>query len=626
MFDLKLSSLGVVAIFATLGSQNLVSGQLPPPAANVAAVPTPQFRTLTEADVQDALTQAKAAVAALDERFAAAGASADGWKDYLSWDKFKGELQKAKPEKAVVSDVYNKLAAGHEGLELKWFANLRTALGSYLPVVDSVGSPDLEAAFKGQIEGLTQQIKSLSPHPTTEETQKIADRLLWLETARQVPELVREIRQRFSSPNFHAQLSGELLSMGIGGPIDDVAPIDDVILKTTVHGTGRTIGQTKASLTPNPTSATFDAVLEAINHSTTVGRNGPVCIYSTGETCLNASKRLWIDEAGLHASPAQATAQVHTTINDIVSIKGRKFVEKIAWRKAGKQLGKAEAIASQHAASKLGARVDSQADPMIQKGNEQFEAKGRKPLDERRAFPRTLNFETLAAALEIRGVGALESQLAAPSAPPKLTRPADISLCIHESMINNITETALTGMRLSDSMVQRALLELLGRLPEQLKPDENKEPFMIVFPPENARVQPVTVSFVDSGFTVTLRGQEYFVGEQRRPGMNITATYKFVQTPEGYRAVRQGDLQIYGFSQVPGAKRSLRQQGIYTVLQTKFGKVFGPDIKLQGFKFNSGKLAAAGQFVPQEIIAQDGWIAIGYCRTKSDNAATAAND
>ncbi|MEI8375645.1 MAG: hypothetical protein WCJ35_22720, partial [Planctomycetota bacterium] len=103
MFDLKLSSLGVVAIFATLGSQNLVSGQLPPPAANVAAVPTPQFRTLTEADVQDALTQAKAAVAALDERFAAAGASADGWKDYLSWDKFKGELQKAKPEKAVVS-------------------------------------------------------------------------------------------------------------------------------------------------------------------------------------------------------------------------------------------------------------------------------------------------------------------------------------------------------------------------------------------------------------------------------------------------------------------------------------------------------------------------------------------
>ena len=98
--------------------------------------------------------------------------------------------------------------------------------------------------------------------------------------------------------------------------------------------------------------------------------------------------------------------------------------------------------------------------------------------------------------------------------------------------------------------------------------------------------------------------------------MNVTATYKFVKTPEGYRAVRQGDLQIYGYGLVPGAKRSCSQQGIYTVLQRKFGKIFGPEIKLQGFKFESGKLAAVGQLVPQEIIAQDGWLAVGYCRTR----------
>jgi len=629
MSSLKLSKFGVVAILATLGSQNLVWGQPQntPPVAVSPAGATHQFRPLVEADVQEMLTQAKAAVAALDERFATAGASAEGWKQYLSWDKFKSELQKAKPEKALVGDVYNKLAAGYEGLELKWFANLRTALGNYLPVADSVGNPDLEAAFKSQIDELTQQIKSLSPHPTTDDTQKIADHLLWLETARQAPELVREIRQRFSTPNFHVQLGGELLGMGVGGPIDNVAPIDDVILGTTIHGTGHTVGQTKATLTPNPTFATFDAVLEAMNSSTNVGRNGPVCIYSTGQTSLNANKRLWIDEAGLHAHPAQAAAQNHTTINNIVSIKGRKFVEKIAWRKAGKQLSQAEAIAGQHAASRLGARVDAEADPTIQKANEQFAVKGRKPLDERRAFPRTLSFDTLASALEIHGTEALESQLAALSAPPELTRPADVSLRIHESMINNIAETALTGMRLNDDMVQRVLLELLGRLPEQLKPEQNQEPFTIVFPPERIpRVPPVTVSFADDGYAITLRGQEYFTGDQRRPGMNITATYKFVKTPEGYQTVRQGDLQIYGFGQVPGAKRSLRQQGIYTVLQTKFGKIFGPESKLQGFKFKSGKLAAAGQLVPQEIIAKDGWLAVGYSRTKSESAVTAAND
>jgi len=597
-----------------------------PPVTAGGASAAPQFRPLTEADVQDALAQVKAAVAALDQRFATAGPSANGWKEYLAWDQFKGELPKARPSRAVLGDVYHKLASGYEGLELKWFANLRTALGSYLPVADSVGNPDLEAAFKVQIDELTQQIKSLSAHPTTDETRKIADHLLWLDTARQAPELVREIRSRFSSPNFHAQLGGELLQTGVGGPIDEVAPIDDVILKTVIHGTGHTVGQTKASLVPNAAFATFDALLDAVNYSNNVGRNGPVCIYSTGQTCLSANKRLWLDEVGLHAYPAQAAAQNHTTINNIVSIKGRKMVERFAWRRAGKQLGRAEAIAGEHAASRLGARVDAQANPSIQKANEQYAAKGRKPLDERRGFPRALNFDTLASALEIHGLEALESQLAAPSAPPDLTRPAEVAIRIHESTINNFAENVLTGMRLNDDMVQRATLELLGRLPEQLKPEQNQEPFTIVFPPEGiSRVQPITVSFGDGGVAVTLRGQEYFMGDERKPGMNVTANYKFVKTPEGYKAVRQGDLQIYGFGQVPGAKRSARQQGIYTALQRKFGKIFAAEIKLQGFKFENGKLAAAGQFVPQEIIAQDGWLAVGYCRTKSASGATAAS-
>ena len=142
----------------------------------------PQFRPLTAADAQDALAQVKTAAADLDQRFATAGASADGWKEYLSWDQFKGELAKAQPDTTVLGKVYKRLASGYEGLELKWFANLRTALVNYLLVAGQVGNPDLEAAVKSQIDDLTKQLKSLSPHPTTEETRKIADLLVWLES------------------------------------------------------------------------------------------------------------------------------------------------------------------------------------------------------------------------------------------------------------------------------------------------------------------------------------------------------------------------------------------------------------------------------------------------------------
>jgi hypothetical protein len=618
MSGLNLSRFAGIALLAVLGMQNMVRGQ---------SLATPQFHPLTDADVQAVLIPVQAAAIALEQRFATAGASAAGWKAYLGWDQFKAELQKASPDAKVLDEVYDDLCSGNEGLELKCFADLRTALGNYRPVAAYTGKPELEAAFKSEVDKLQQLIKSASNPATTDETHKIAENLHWLETLRQAPELVREVRRRFSQPNFHVQIGSDLLAAGVGGPIDDVAPIDDVILNTVVHGTGHTVGQTKAALEPTADFAVFDAVLAAVNTSNNVGRNGPVCIYSTGETWLSADKRFWIDAAGLHAHPAQAAAEVHTTINDIVSIKGRRFVEKIAWRRAGKQLGEAEAIAGQHAAGRLSARVDLQADPLLQKANENFEVKLRKPLEERRAFSQALSFDTIAGALEIHGTQALGSQLAAPSPPPVLTRSADVTIRVHESTINNFVETIFTGMQITDDMVTRASVQMPEEMRKKLRPDQ--DPFAIVFPPENTGLLPVTTSFVENGFVVTVRGWKYYTGEklQEQPGMYITARYQFKNTPDGsgtaysWSAIRQGDLDIYG--KKPGL--SARMIMIKNKLLRRFSEIFEPEIKLQGIKFNSGKLAALGQLAPGEIIARDGWLAVGYNRVKASGPATAAN-
>jgi hypothetical protein len=623
MFGLKLSRIAALAVVAILGAQGLVWGQLPiPPAPTVEpTAAAAQFHPPTEADVQSKLVPVRAAAAALEQRFGTAGDSAAGWKEYLGWNRFQSELQKPNPDKMALNEMYTNLAAGYDGLELKWFADLRAALGEYVYVVADEGKTDLEAAFTTRVAELKQEIKSLSAHPTNAEMRKVADHLLWLEARGQAPELVKEVRQRFAAPNFHAQVGADLLGAGAGGPIDDVAPIDDVILGTSIHGTGHTVGQTKVALTPMPDFASFDAMVQAVNYSNNVGSHGPVCIYTTGVTCLGADKRFWLDATGLHAHPAQAAAQVNTTINDIVSVKGRRFVEKMAWRRAGKQLGEAEAIASGHASYRFGARVDGQAQPRIVDANNQLEGKVRKPLDERRAYPAAFSFDTLAAALEIHGTEARGTQLAAPTPPPDLTQPADVTLRVHESTINNFAESVFTGMRLTDDMVQRTSLELTGKIPDLLKPDPNQEPFTIIFPPESIpRVEPVTVTFRDGGYSVTLRGQKYITGEKTQQGMNITANYTFKKLADGYHAVRNGDLEIYGTHQRPGAPRSLAQQVIYSVLQRKFGKIFLADIKLQGFKFNTGKLAAAGQLLPQEIISQDGWLAVGYVRAKAASA------
>ena len=302
--------------------------------------------------------------------------------------------------------------------------------------------------------------------------------------ARQSPELTKSAREHFSAPNFQVHIGKELLDRGVGGPVDEVAPISDVILGTSIYGTGRTVGETIASVNPDPNFATFDANLAAFNYSNTVGRNGPVCIYATGTTGLAATKRFWIDDTGIHVYPAAASAQANTSINNIVSIKGRQLVEKIAWRRAGKQKGEAECIAGQHAAGNLGARVNAQADPQVQNANERFEAKVRKPLEARRAYPRALTFSTLATGLQIAGIAGTGTQLAAPSAPPALTQHAEMSVYIHESMLNNLAANIFSGMCLTDEMAQRTAVDLTGSVPEKLKPDQNQEPFTIVFPRE----------------------------------------------------------------------------------------------------------------------------------------------
>ena len=83
-----------------------------------------------------------------------------------------------------------------------------------------------------------------------------------------------------------------------------ITPIQDCILGTSIQGTTHTVGQATAKLAESDRFAVIDTYLMATAYSNTVGRNGPVCIYSNGTTRIGAVKRLWIDENGLFSLPA----------------------------------------------------------------------------------------------------------------------------------------------------------------------------------------------------------------------------------------------------------------------------------------------------------------------------------
>ena len=62
---------------------------------------------------------------------------------------------------------------------------------------------------------------------------------------------------------------------------------------------------------------------------------------------------------------------------------------------------------------------------------------------------------------------------------------ADMSLQIHESMINNLAFDALAGRTVYEEKVQAAAIDALGHLPEKMKGDEDGKPWAITFAPRS---------------------------------------------------------------------------------------------------------------------------------------------
>ncbi len=568
------------------------------------------FRPLTNADLMAVKAELVAALDRLDERLKSAGPNGDDWRKFLLLETLQTLLrQEGVPSRERINEVYQRFASGNEGLGLVWFVDVQSALRRLYMVVGAVGNPQIPALYEQTLDNLANNLRTFDQKPNTEASLVISESIRWLKDFGQAPELVEAVGRRFNYPNLYLEVSEEFVNAGVGGPVDDITQVRDCILGTDIYGTGHTVGQTTADLFPYTGHAVVDALLFATTYSQTTGYHHPVCIYANGTTRIGACKRLWIDENGVFSHPAESNALTQTCITDIQSCSGRQLIERIAWRKAGKQKATAEYIAARHAEQRVNNRIDAQADETVDKANRDFNEKFRRPLCEHKLFPERLNFSTKQKALQVVSLEMGNSRLAAPTPPPDVTH-SDMTLRVHESMINNFVLDALGGMTVHEDKLQATIIDLLGRLPEKLKGDEDQEPWAITFAPR----QPISVTFADDGFKITIRGNEYFKGETPHPAMDITVSYKIEKTARGFKAVRQGDIQVFppGRQQVGGKEQIIRE-----LLTKRFNKIFEPELLGEGFTF-SDKWEKVGKMQPIELVCRDGWLTIAWKRVPAE--------
>ena len=150
------------------------------------------------------------------------------------------------------------------------------------------------------------------------------------------------------------------MGAGFAEQINETMTIQDCILGTAAS-TCRIRWANHAVLRPYDDAGVIDTLFCGISNGSSVGYHHPVTIYSSSVTELSACKRMWITQDGLSAHPSIACAAAHIEVQDIQHCKDRQMIERMAWRRAGKQQSEAEAIASSHAEQRLNERVNEQA-------------------------------------------------------------------------------------------------------------------------------------------------------------------------------------------------------------------------------------------------------------------------
>ena len=426
------------------------------------------------------------------------------------------------------------------------------------------------------------------------------------------------MRRRYSHPNLLVRVSERIIAAGIEDNVEDESPIEDYILGTTIYGTGHTKGRVTVQLVSDSRHAALDLCLNGTTTSDTVGYNGPVTIFSNGATRISGRKRLLIDSGGIKVLPATARCDMNSNIWNIEA--RMRFIQRLAWKKAGRSKHQAERIASRHAERKVSEQMDRQADELLDTAQKDFAEKFRDPLRRRDEFPQILSMRTSEQFLFATLLQANAFQLAASGDPPAFTDGHDLDVRVHQSLINNFAEALLGGVTLTDEKLAQLAKDLAGQVPEELKITPDVDPWSITF----TAAQPITLDFAKGRLRIAIRGRRFTRSDRRIDrAMEISATYAMEKTAQGVKLTRQGQVQVI---YLVGRRRrqSAEQVAFRTFMRNKFEQVFKEELVTKGLEL-PGRWKRAGRLSLGRLSADGGWLSLSW-RQPTRDAVTAAGE
>ena len=570
-----------------------------------------RFRPFTSRDLEASRSALRQAVAALDYRLDREAANGRDWREYLELRTLEEQLpHAAKPDPETLRRLHSRFVGGSAGLETRVFIDVRAALAAFIQVVEDSADGSLRQDFEAHVDALADALQASIDRPDEANRRQIAQHLGWLERHRQVEWLVAAVRQANSRPNLRFCVSEKAIAALASASIDETSPVREVVLDSTVRGTGRTVGTITASVLPDEDRGMLELEMVATNRSRTVGYNGPVRVYQDNQTELHGRKRVILDSQGLRSLPAESTASAESRVTGIKtnfrSDALDAFVRSVACRRIREQSDLAEQIVETRQQCRLNQRLDRDLDAKLAEGNTQLAEKLFGPLHGYDVFPRRFDVKSRSGQLLIDVEQATSSQLGAPDEPPPLLAQSDLAFQMHFSSVENLAAGLLAGETLSATRIDQLIQEITGA-----RADDEKQTAADDVAIRLADDRPLVLEIDDGAVALTVRGRRYIARNQSYPAMDVSIRYQLQAAQGGLRATLLGEPEIVPprFAEEGSNRLSAREAALRRLLLNRLNRDLRKEIFSDGITL-TGSASVLGKLRVVQLVADDGWLTL----------------
>ena len=332
---------------------------------------------------------------------------------------------------------------------------------SYADLLAAYQNSEAKSANDKDLDALAAMLDAAAKQPATVDRRQIGALLNRISASGQAPALVAAVRGEFAQPNLLVHVSKAIVAGGIDDQVNEDTPVKDVIMGTDVVGKGHTTGQVTTSFVPNRDHAVVQISLNGQTQAKTVGYHGMVTVFSHGTTSLAGTKTIDLDANAFTGDPATAECCTNNNI-DCIDVCAGALITRFATKRVYASKGEAEAIAGEHAESRLEGRMDSRAAGMLDNANHSFNERFRNPLTRRGAFPQQLSFSTTSNWMDVVGLQARSNELGATVAPPNAAANTQLSVRVHESLIDNMNAAVMPGRTIRSLAYRRQVRDGAG--------------------------------------------------------------------------------------------------------------------------------------------------------------------